>query len=195
MLRMVPLPIAARWGGTTTTFPGAAESAYAAPRGRTFEVIDRVTALFVALAAAAAAAPPAAKAPSAVPVPRTDFIRTMDAEFGRMDANQDKVVTRAEIEQFERAANLVQARAAARVLFARMDTDRNGQLSPAEFEQMVTPAAPNPAPVLAQNDLNKDGRITLVEYRTAKLANFDRMDADKDGIVTVAEMRAAGIVK
>jgi Ca2+-binding EF-hand superfamily protein len=169
-----------------------------------FEVIDRVSGLFVALgliAASAMAAPPAAKAPAAparpaaVPVPRTDFIRTMDAEFGRMDANQDKVVTRAEIEQFERAANLVQARAAARVLFARMDTDKNGQLSPAEFEQMVTPAAPNPAPVLAQNDLNKDGRITLVEYRTAKLANFDRMDADKDGIVTVAEMRAAGIVK
>ena len=168
-----------------------------------FEVIDRVTGLFVlgVLAASAAAAPPAAKAPAAplrppaVPVPRADFIRTMDAEFGKMDANHDKLVTRAEIEQYERAANLLQARAAAQALFAKMDTDRNGQLSPAEFEQMVTPAPPNPTPVLAQHDLNKDGRITLVEFRTAKLANFDRMDSDKDGVVSVAEMRAAGLVK
>ncbi len=162
-------------------------------------MIDRVTGLFVALglvAVPAAAAPPAAPArPAAVPVPRADFIRTMDAEFGKMDANQDKVVTRAEIEQFERAANLLQARAAAHLLFEKMDTDRNGQLSPAEFERMVTPAPPNPAPILAQHDVNKDGKITLVEYRTAKLANFDRMDADKDGIVSVAEMRAAGLVK
>jgi len=60
---------------------------------------------------------------------------------------------------------------------------------------MVTPASPNPAPILAQHDLNKDGRITLVEFRTAKLANFDRMDADKDGIVSIAEMKAAGLVK
>ena len=169
-----------------------------------FEVIDRVTGLFVALgliAAPAMAAPPAGKAPAAparpaaVPVPRADFIRTMDAEFGKMDADQNKVVTRAEIEQFERAANLLQARAAAHLLFEKMDTDRNGQLSPTEFERMVTPAPPNPAPILAQHDLNKDGRITLVEFRTAKLANFDRMDADKDGVVSPAGMKAAGLVK
>jgi hypothetical protein len=133
--------------------------------------------------------------PAPVPVPRTDFIKTMDGEFSKMDVDKNQIVTRAEIEQFERAANLLQARAAARALFTRMDTDKNGQLSPAEFERMVTPAAPNPAPILAQHYLNKDGKITLVEFRTAKLANFDRMDTDKDGIVSVAEMRAAGLIK
>jgi Ca2+-binding EF-hand superfamily protein len=184
-------------------FPAAPDSAYAAKlRGRISAVIDRVTGLLIALGLATGAAPPptgkpptSPKAPAAVPVPRADFIRTMDAEFAKMDADQNKVVTRAEIEQYERAANLLQARAAAHLLFEKMDTDRNGQLSPAEFEHMVTPAAPNPAPILAQHDLNKDGKITLVEYRTAKLANFDRMDADKDGVVSVAEMRAAGLVK
>ena len=35
----------------------------------------------------------------------------------------------------------------------------------------------------------------MVEYRTGKLASFDRMDADKDGIVSVAEMKAAGVIK
>jgi Ca2+-binding EF-hand superfamily protein len=112
-----------------------------------------------------------------------------------MDADKDKIVTKAEIEQFQRAANLRQAQAKARALFARLDADKNGQLSVTEFEQMASPTSPNAAPVLAQNDLNKDGKISIVEYRTAKLANFDRMDTDKDGVVTVPEMKAAGLVK
>ena len=132
---------------------------------------------------------------AAVPVPRTDFIRTMDNEFGKMDADKNKIVTKAEIEQFQRAVGLVRARETARALFARMDADKNGQLSVTEFERIAATPPPNAAPVLGQTDLNKDGRITIVEYRTAKLANFDRMDADKDGIVTVPEMKAAGLVK
>ena len=59
----------------------------------------------------------------------------------------------------------------------------------------VAPPPPNATPVFSQSDLNRDGRITLIEFRTAKLANFDRMDTDKDGIVTVPEMKAAGLVK
>ena len=59
----------------------------------------------------------------------------------------------------------------------------------------VAPPAPNAGPILAQSDLDKDQQVTLVEYRTAKLANFDRMDADKDGVVSVAEMRAGGLAK
>jgi Ca2+-binding EF-hand superfamily protein len=50
-------------------------------------------------------------------------------------------------------------------------------------------------PVLAQADLNHDGTITLVEFRTARLANFDRIDSDKDGVASVAEMKAAGLLR
>lgn len=150
------------------------------------------------LAAAQAGAQPARApaAPAAVPVPRTAFIQTMDTEFRQMDADKNNRVTRTEIEQFQQAVGLLQAQNQVRALFVRLDTDRNGQLSAAEFSRMaVAPAPPNPAPVMSQADLNRDGSITLVEYRTAKLVNFDRMDADKDGIVSVAEMRAAGLVK
>jgi Ca2+-binding EF-hand superfamily protein len=56
-------------------------------------------------------------------------------------------------------------------------------------------AQPNAAPLLAQVDANRDGQITQVEFRSGKLANFDRMDTDKDGVVTAAEMRAAGLIK
>ena len=120
----------------------------------------------------------------------------MDAEFRKMDADKDNRVTRTEVQQFQQAVGLLEAQNRVRALFVRLDADRNGQLSAAEFARMaVAPAPAIPAPVMSQADLNRDGSITLVEYRTAKLTNFDRMDADKDGIVSVAEMRAAGLVK
>lgn len=133
---------------------------------------------------------------TAVPVPRTAFILTMDSEFGKMDVNKNNLVTKAEIEQFQRAASAMEAQLRLRALFAQLDADRNGQLSPVEFSRMaVNSTAANAAPVLGLADLNRDGTITLVEYRTAKLAKFDAMDTDKDGIVSVAEMRSAGLVR
>jgi len=166
---------------------------------RAFAYIIIITLTLGSEASAQQASKPA-PAPStdatAVAVPRTDFLQTMDAEFRKMDANKNNVVTRAEIEQFQRAKGLAEAQARVRALFAQLDADKNGQLSAAEFGKMaVAPAPPNAAPIMGQADLNRDGSITLVEYRTAKLANFDRMDTDKDGIVSAAEMRAAGLVK
>ena len=49
--------------------------------------------------------------------------------------------------------------------------------------------------MLARMDGNRDSQVNLIEYRTATLANFDRLDTDKNGIVTPAEMKAGGIVK
>ena len=54
---------------------------------------------------------------------------------------------------------------------------------------------PDAAKEPAQVDANRDGKATLVEFRTGKLVNFDRMDADKDGVVSPPEMRAAGLIK
>jgi Ca2+-binding EF-hand superfamily protein len=117
----------------------------------------------------------------------------MDSEFRKMDADKDGTVTRSEIEGFERAVSMVKAQARNRQMFARLDTDRNGQLSAAEFARLAAPAPANAAPVLNHMDLNRDQSLTLVEYRTSTLSNFDRMDADKDGIVTPAEMKAGGV--
>jgi hypothetical protein len=47
--------------------------------------------------------------------------------------------------------------------------------------------------MLSREDGNRDGQVSLVEHRTATLANFDRIDTDKNGIVSVAEMRAGGV--
>ena len=150
--------------------------------------------LLAALASQAQAAP--APPPAAVPIPRADFIATMDAEFRKLDGDRNGTATRAELEASLKAAAAAQHQARLSAMFARLDSDRNGQVSAAEFARFPAPAAAvNAAPLLAQSDLNKDQSITLVEYRTAKLANFDRLDTDKDGVASVAEMRAAGIIR
>lgn len=141
---------------------------------------------------------PGAAAPSgaavAQPIPRATFLANMDAEFGKMDADRNKVLTRQEIERSQRAAGAAQAQNRLRARFAELDSDRNGQLSLAEFGRLLpAPAAPNAAPILSRFDSNRDNSVTLVEYRTGTLANFDRLDIDKDGIVSPAEMKAGGI--
>ena len=153
----------------------------------------------VALILCAAAGPslaqaaPASASAGSRPIARAVFLANMDSEFGKMDADKNGQVTKDEIESFERAVSVVKAQAKNRQLFNRLDANHDGQLSAAEFSQLASPASPNAAPILSHMDLNRDQSITLVEYRTATLSNFDRMDADKNGIVTPAEMKAAGI--
>ncbi|HET7815950.1 MAG TPA: hypothetical protein VFK58_00015 [Sphingomicrobium sp.] len=145
-------------------------------------------------APAAGAAQPARPQPAANrPVSRSVFLANMDAEFRKMDADKNGTVTRAELEAFQRAVSVLQIQARNRALFARLDRDRNGHLSAAEFAALnAAPPKPDPAPMLGRFDANRDQSISLVEYRTGTLANFDRMDTDKDGIVRPEEMRAAG---
>jgi Ca2+-binding EF-hand superfamily protein len=157
----------------------------------------RFAATWVMAAAAAAIAPAQTTAPAAhQPIPRANYLGIMDSEFRKMDADKNGSVTRTEIEQFQTATAVAVAQSRGRALFAQLDSDRNGQLSPAEFAKLpIRPPPPNAAPLLTQLDLDKNQSISLVEYRTVKLANFDKIDADKDGVASVAEMRAAKIIK
>ena len=129
------------------------------------------------------------------PLPRAQFITEMDGQFRKMDADKDGQVTRIEIEQYQKVSIVAASQARNRQLFAALDTDKNGQISPTEFLRvpMATPSA-NPAPIL-NFDLNRDGKVSLIEHRTGTLANFDRLDTDKDGNVSPAEGRAGGVIK
>lgn len=150
----------------------------------------------VLLTAGAAVAAPAQAQVTATPVARTHFIEVMDTEFKQMDADKNGILTKKEIEDFQRATSILVAQRRNVALFQALDKDKNGQLTPAEFANLpMNVPPPNPAPVLAQTDTNRDGQITMIEYRTGKLSSFDRMDTDKDGIVSIAEMRAAGLIK
>ncbi len=127
-------------------------------------------------------------------LPRAMFIATMDGEFRRRDGDGNGVMSRAELERYETAAAFAAAQLQNRELFLRLDADRNGAISPGEFAALV--AAPGTADVTAQMtrlDPNRDQQVTLIEYRAATLAGFDRLDADHDGVVTAAEMRAGNV--
>lgn len=136
-------------------------------------------------------APPAPPAAS-TDLPRATFIQSMDADYRKRDLDGDGKVTRAEIEQFERNAATATAQAQNRALFASLDADRNGTLSAGEFAGLVrNVAAPDVSAQMQRFDANRDQVITIVEYRTATLINFDRLDADKDGVVTDRELAAS----
>ena len=149
----------------------------------------------VALALLAPAPLLAQAAPAAQPLPRAQFITTMDGEFRKVDADKDGQLTRVEVELYQKAAVLAMAQRGSQALFARLDTDKNGHISPAEFARLpMNPPRADPNALL-KFDTGKDGKVSLIEHRTATLANFDRLDTDKNGIVTPAEMKAGGITK
>ena len=152
----------------------------------------RLPLLLLALVASPLLAQPAPQ-----PIPRTTFIATMDGQFKLLDANHDGIVTRAELEASEQHAAAALAAQRTAALFAQADTDHNGQLSLAEFTRLAaaTPPRVDVSATMNRLDLNRDQKITLIENRTATLANFDKLDTDKDGVVSAAEMRAGGIGK
>lgn len=156
----------------------------------------------VAHAQASAPISPALARPVTVPVAltpravtRTEIVRETEANYKRLDANNDGSVTRAEIEaaqaRSEQAveAQLVKRRAEA---FARLDTNQDGQLSLAEFNAGA-PIKPRPkadaGQVVQRMDANKDQNISLAEFRAPTLATFDKMDLNRDGIVSIDEQR------
>jgi hypothetical protein len=137
-------------------------------------------------------AKPAVPAKPAVVVPdlpRADFIALMDADFKKRDLDGNGKATRAEVEAFTKRAAAAAAQEQNRDLFQRLDIDKNGVITPAEFTALIpAPKFIDVSAEMIRFDSNRDQIITPVEYRTATLANFDRLDTDKDGILTPTEI-------
>lgn len=152
---------------------------------------------FITIAAATAAIPVAAQEEGPQPVTRADFISQMDAEFARLDQDANGVVLPEEIVATQRRAAEAEALRQNQAVFARLDRDGDGALSATEFAALANPDAipADAAPLMGKFDTDRDGAITLVEYRIATQANFDRIDTDRDGVVTPLEMQAAGLVQ
>jgi Ca2+-binding EF-hand superfamily protein len=122
-------------------------------------------------------------------MPRTNFIQIMDAEFKKRDLDGNGKATRAEVEEYTKRAATAEAKQKNQELFSRLDVDKNGLISPAEFSALVSrPQFVDVSAEMIRFDKNRDQIITLVEYRTTTLANFDLLDADKDGILSAAEL-------
>lgn len=152
----------------------------------------------LAVAAMICAAPLAAQQGDALPnLGRQQYVAQMDAEFARLDVNGDGQVVAAEIVASQQQAAKAEALRQNRAVFDGLDRNGNGMLSPEEFGQLANPDAipTDAAPLLSRFDSNSDGIITLVEYRIATQASFDRIDGDRDGTITPLELRAAGLAQ
>lgn len=142
----------------------------------------------LAIAAPAPAPAPAAQGPK--PVTRAMIQKSRDDAFKKIDANGDGNVTAAELANAEAGA----VRARLQLEFNRLDTNHDGQLSQTEFLAQAPTAAAltNQATrEVAALDKNKDGKVTIDEFRAPQLAMFDRLDANHDGTVTPEELKAA----
>lgn len=140
------------------------------------------------------AASKAASAPK--PISRSDVIKSLDARFSGIDKNKDGSLDKMELQSLQatglaRAAVVQQQRLEAQ--FKKLDTDKNNQLSLAEFKAVAAPptASQSVDKMLSDLDSNKDGKVTANEYREKPLAQFDKADTNKDGVVSPAENRAA----
>jgi Ca2+-binding EF-hand superfamily protein len=170
-------------------------------------VFDRY--LTIAAAALGAAAPgfaaaaqtarpgatPATSAPQVAPT-RAAMLKNLDTTFKSLDTNGDGTLSQAEVAVAETKGvqvRIQQMRTQAEGQFNKLDTNRDGQLSKVEFMAAAPqfPPAANGANVLAALDKNKDGKLTLDEYRTPMVTRFERLDLNKDGIISAPEQQAA----
>ena len=157
-----------------------------------FAVATIALAMGVAIAPASAQStkPASPAAPSGVS--KAQFLDNIDKEFSAMDANKDKKLSRQEIEDF-RSAALAQKRGQRnKQMFAQLDTDKNGWLSPQEFARLAGGDVKVNAQALVRRiDANHDQQITQGEYRAGAEADFDRLDTNHDKILSPAEVRAS----
>ena len=107
-------------------------------------------------------------------------------EFAALDANKDGTIVSAEI-----PARPGKTPADAAAMFKTIDANGDGKVSKEEYlvpSTRVRPAA-TPDAQIARFDGNKDGKVSLAEFKAGPLANFDAADGNKDGIVSVEEKK------
>ena len=155
--------------------------------------------LTLILASAASPALPqaggATQAKGPQPVSRTVYLSRFDSAFRAVDTNKDGFTDRAEIEAAEskalaaRKAQLLKQREAS---FSRMDKDKNGSLSLAEFNSAMAAQSPKADATsrLKRLDTNNDGKISIAESRAPAESQFARLDTNKDGVLSVEEQKA-----
>ena len=144
-----------------------------------------------------AGGPALAQAPAQAPAApsqqntRIEVQKVADTKFGEGDVNNDNFLSSAELQNMTARATQ-QVVAQMEQQFTAMDTDKNGQVSLAEFKAAATAKVGlNPEAALQRFDANKDGKVSAAEFRAPVLSTFDRVDANKDGIVTQDEARKA----
>ena len=157
------------------------------------------TAMLATGAMAAQTSPAAGNAQQ--PPTRTSLLQSLNARFGSFDLNADGTLTADELEKAQEKRVTEMKSELDREMgeaFGKLDTDKNGQLSLAEYKA----AAPNLGvdeaklgQIVTQLDGNKDGKVTKDEFTGPTLAGFDRVDANQDGTISPDERQQAAAAR
>jgi Ca2+-binding EF-hand superfamily protein len=130
-------------------------------------------------------------------ISQAEFVTARTARLTEADANRDGQVTREEA-QAARQANRSERRGQ---MFARLDTDRNGSISQAEFEAARPERAGQDAqrrggPRMQRQERRAgrafaQGPVQVEQVRTRATEAFATLDADRDGYLSEIERQAA----
>lgn len=131
-------------------------------------------------------------------ITRAEALAKARETFARMDANKD-----GRLDMADRAAHHSEMAAA---MFDRIDTDRNGAISRAEWNAGADrlaaahslPGGPHrmmggrrPAMQVIEADANGDRMVTPQEWEARTMARFTAADANGDGSLSPGERQAA----
>lgn len=126
-------------------------------------------------------------------VPREAFIAAVDKRFVTIDANGSGSLDTAELDAAQQrivARIAEQRRNIATANFAAADADGDGAVTLSEW---INAAAAAPisvwtgAQLLTSLDTDRNGIVSLDEYRASQLERFNERDTDGDGAVGAGE--------
>ncbi len=124
-------------------------------------------------------------------IAKAEVMNNAEAEFKRVDANNDGQMSRAEIETFQRATAMRMVATRSAAIFKALDADNNGALTAVEFAKLGSTPPKVDATSVLRIDTSKDGQVSRAEHRAATLDTFTQIDTNKDGVLTAAEAQAA----
>lgn len=108
-----------------------------------------------------------------------DPIQQVLANFDRIDANGDGVISRAEYRNAQSAR------------WPQIDRNGDGYLGEDDFPRVATRRAKTQLAEIAYLDGNGDGRISQSEFVNGPAPIFRRADKNADGVLTRSEVEAA----
>jgi Ca2+-binding EF-hand superfamily protein len=118
--------------------------------------------------------------------------QTVEEQFKKLDTNGDNYLS---LEEFKAGARKGETAAVAEAVFKIKDKDGDQKLTLDEFKTK------NPEEVLAKYDTNKDGEVTLEEFKAAKHGKktaesveeeFKKLDRNGDGKLTKEDVAKGG---
>jgi hypothetical protein len=129
-------------------------------------------------------------------ISQAEFVQARTERLTALDADHDGSLTPAELRARVQAVRAERTNAR----FDRLDTDKNGEISRAEFDAARTPRTGGEAGRAHHRMDHRAGRriaargpVAIADVQTRATVTFARLDTDHDAFLTPAELRAGRV--